>query len=81
MPFTMILCFRVWYVGKVQVHCLNVNCVNKVEAPAVQSQPPLHWQVSREVCDHSLCLSSPLQVMGQVCGIKEQEGHQRLVIV
>lgn len=67
MPSMTILCFRVQYVGEVPVYCPNVNCVTKVEAPYL---PPLHWQVSREMWDHSLCLSSPLQVMGQVCSIK-----------
>lgn len=81
MPFTMILYSRVWYVWEVRVYCPNVNCVNKVAAPAAQSWAPQHRRVSREVCDHSLCLSSPLQVMRQVCGIKEQKGQRGLVIV
>ena len=69
------------YVGEVQVYRPIVNCVSKVAALAAQAQAPQHWRVFREVCDHSLCLSSPLQVMGQVCGIKEQKGQQMLVIV
>lgn len=77
----MLLCFRVWYVGEVWVYCPNINCVNNVAAPTAQSQAPQHWHVSREVCDHGLCLSSPLQVMGQVCGFKEQKDWQGLVIV
>ena len=69
------------YVGEVRVYCPIVNRIGKVAALAARSQAPQHWRVFREVCDHSLCLSSPLQVMGQVCGIKEQKGQQGLVIV
>lgn len=80
-PFSMILCSRVRCVGEVHFRSVLILIVSTRWQPRALSQPPQRWQVSTEVSDHSLCLSSPWQVMGQVCGIKEQEGRQGLVIV
>ena len=62
-------------------HALRTTILIEDARLCIEDLPGSLYQASREVCDCSLCLSSPLQVMGQVCGIKEQEGQHGLVIV